>query len=233
VSPLSQFSFGGESACPFGALALADAALSGELDPRAQSEADALRRVAQCLEAGVARFEQYFARRARGHSSPLEIVRGDAALFPRLALWTPAPEEAAAPALLALAMDEVEFPEALLPGGEIQLRSLSADSLARLLLSCSHSHRALTLVNMGYALALLCHRDGSFWVLDTHAKRVLADSPAHGAHVLVFADALAATAFVLECSLDSRAAVLAAAEGVWQEEAALRAEVAIFGLRGA
>jgi len=192
VSSSSQFTYGGESACPFGVLSLAEELLEGALNlfsvqplknesksgqPKLGNLSDnenfsqifsrALARAADC-------FAQYFANRPRVHSNPVELLRDLPGVFSKLVLatWSPHP----IPKPFEHVFNDIVFPNVFLELGEIQMNRFSSTILKHLLLGFQGSHSAISLVNIGYAFGVFCPAPqspgdkGGFVVFDTHGK---------------------------------------------------------------
>jgi len=198
VSSSSQFTYGGESACPFGVLSLAEELLEGALNPlqvlqtankknEVESKSDQPRLVAnlsnnedfaQIFSRALSRaadcFAQYFANRPRVHSNPVELLRDLPGVFSRLSLatWSPHP----IPKPFEQVFNEIVFPNVFLELGEIQINRFSSTILKHLLLGFQGSHSAISFVNIGYAFGVFCPAPqypedrGGFVVFDTHGK---------------------------------------------------------------
>ena len=188
-------------------------------------------RIASLLSRASDAFRRYFTGRPRGHASATEILQGSLAEFSGLNLckWASVPPE------LKAVASSLSFPEALLPAGEIQLQRSGATQLRDLLTGFRGSNVILCAVTIGYAFGVHCRADGGYTVYDSHRKSMGAVGDTRsGAYMAMFnkgADAAQRAArFIDTFTLDSRKAIIAAAQGMHQSYSAANMDVCAVSL---
>mmetsp|Transcript_8355 Transcript_8355/g.13514 ORF Transcript_8355/g.13514 Transcript_8355/m.13514 type:complete len:334 (-) Transcript_8355:250-1251(-) len=227
ISSLSQFTYGGESACAFGSLCFAEAFLKG-FNPFGKDSKDVDKQFEALLSTAAKNFKDYFATRPRQHASPREILQSHSTtLYPNLKIkkWA----SSSIPSELQEVKSALVFPEALLPGGEIQLQNASPKHILGLLRGFSKRGVALGFVTIGYAFGVFCRSDGRFVVFDTHKKSFdkfgQSFTGKGGAYCALFSDALKAAKFIDNFSLDSRKSIMLLAQGMQQSQAASNIDI--------
>ncbi|GAB5363717.1 hypothetical protein AAMO2058_000907900 [Amorphochlora amoebiformis] len=225
ISSDSQFTYGGESACAFGSLCVGEALLMG-LDVFGEKEEGkkAVKDIKTLLSTAAKNFQDYFGSGTRGHASQREILQNQSKRYPNLKLqkWSSVPTE------LQDVKASLVFPEALLPGGEIQLANANRSHIKKVLCGFQGKDVVIGMVTVGYAFGIFCRRDGTFIVFDTHKKSFdkIGEKKA-GAYCALFSSPDKAACFVDAFPLDSRNKILELARGFQQSQAASNIDITV------
>jgi hypothetical protein len=201
VSETSQFSFGGESACSFGALSLARLVLehkSGVTVPLFTS----------ALTTATEHFSLYTQGITSMHCNAFEVLTSEFGpiFYPDLQVITfsdPEPLEL----IELLSKDKIVFPHVFLPLGDITIQPALLPEIAQLLIALDRLCCATVCVTMGYAFGICALGEEKFAVFDSHSKE-LKETSERGSYIAVIAGVAEAARFICECTLDSRQAIL-------------------------